>query len=128
MKINYLDHVAIIVKDVQVSLKWYENNIGLKRKKVDEWKPFPVLLVGEDERTCIAVFPSASGNPYPMPEDVYSTIPHFALNVNPSEFQKAQESFDKKGIEFHVQDHNICRSLYVRDPDNYCVELTTYVK
>lgn len=127
MKINYLDHVAIAVKDLPTTLSWYERNIGLKRKIVESWRQFPVLLVTQDEHSCIAVFPSDSGNPYPMPADVYCTIPHFALNVDPHEFEQAQKTLQKNGIDFHFQDHSICKSIYIRDPDDYCVEITTYV-
>ena len=35
--VNYLDHVAISVTDVEKSAEWYENVIGLRRHIVPEW-------------------------------------------------------------------------------------------
>jgi len=31
-----------------------------------------------------------------------------------------------KGMEFHFEDHSISHSIYLRDPDGYEIELTTY--
>jgi len=41
-------------------------------------------------------------------------------------FVKAQEALQARGIEFVFEDHSISQSIYLRDPDGYELELTTY--
>ncbi|WP_299679870.1 VOC family protein [uncultured Dokdonia sp.] len=41
--LDYIDHVAIRVKDIETSASWYENVLGLKRKVVPEWGAYPIL-------------------------------------------------------------------------------------
>ena len=49
-KINFLDHVAIRVKDMEVSIEWYSRVMGLKKYKLEKWEEFPVfMLSGKSE-------------------------------------------------------------------------------
>ena len=51
---------------------------------------------------------------------------HVAFQVDRVNFIKAQETLRERGIEFAFQDHSISQSIYLRDPDGYELELTTY--
>ena len=44
-KIEFLDHVAIRVKDLEISARWYQEVLGLKRYQLSEWGPFPIFYV-----------------------------------------------------------------------------------
>ncbi|MGB5355176.1 MAG: VOC family protein, partial [Eudoraea sp.] len=46
-EIDFLDHVAIRVKDLKVSEAWYEKVLGLKKYQLDEWGPFPVFMLAK---------------------------------------------------------------------------------
>lgn len=119
--IKFLDHVALRVKDMEASANWYEKVLGLKRKQVPEWDPFPIfLLAGE---TGIALFP-AKGT-------VNSTdkkIDHFAFRVDRTNFEMAKEKYEELDLEFTIQDHHYFRSMYTRDPDGNKVELTCLIR
>ena len=44
-EIAFLDHVAIRVKDMEVSAGWYESVLGLNRYQLPEWGAFPIFLL-----------------------------------------------------------------------------------
>ncbi len=60
-RINCLDHVAIRVKDIDLSAKWYEKVLGLKRLTFEEWGGFPVFMLAG--KTGIAIFPAYMHEP-----------------------------------------------------------------
>ena len=43
--IEFLDHVAIRVKDLNVSAEWYQKVLGLKRYQPPEWGEFPIFML-----------------------------------------------------------------------------------
>ncbi len=51
---------------------------------------------------------------------------HFAMRVGRISFERAQARFIANGIAFEYEDHAVCHSIYLYDPDGYRVELTTY--
>ncbi len=75
----------------------------------------------------IALFPSQSGNPFPMPPNRHTVTPHIAFNVDREDFSEIQKDLNNKGIAFVFQDHTTYHSIYLRDPDDYCIELTTFI-
>lgn len=116
--ILFLDHVAIRCKDLEVSANWYEKTLGLKRYTFKEWGPFPIfMLVG---KTGIALFPVREDQELP-----HKAVDHFAFQVHPIQFERAQAHLNELKIPFEVQDHHYFHSIYFRDPDQHTVELTT---
>ena len=123
--IDFLDHVAIRVKDVNRSCEWYERVLGLKEYRIPEWDDYPVFMLSG--RCGIAIFP-ANINDEKYPKDSKNIkIEHFAFNVSRENFEKAQEHYNTLGIEFTFQDHIHFHSIYTLDPDGHKVELTTLV-
>ncbi len=125
MNITRLDHVAITVKNVETSVEWYEKVLNLKRFEVSQWGGIPVFMVAENN-TGLAIFPSERGNLNPMPAGKLSYTPHIAFAVSLSSFNDVKMELKGKEIEYVFQDHAISHSIYFRDPDDYCIEITTY--
>ncbi len=121
--INFLDHVAIRVKDIQASATWYENVLGLKKYEKSEWSPFPILMFAG--KTGIALFPAATDDPKVDLASKNVKIDHFAFNVDNVNYNKAKKHFIELGINFECQDHVYFHSMYIKDPDGHTVELTT---
>ena len=124
-KINFLDHVAIRAKDIEVSAEWYEKVLGLKRYQVKEWGPFPLFLLAG--KTGVAIFPSNYPELGNKSDSGDVRIEHFAFNVDRKNFDLARKRYEKLGIEYRFADHTHFHSLYTFDPDGHEVELTTII-
>lgn len=118
-KIDYLDHVAIRVADLNRSAEWYQKTLGLQKYQLEKWGSFPIFLFAG--KSGVALFPEKEEvENFPK-----SDIDHFAFNVTNENFQKAMKEFEQKGIKYIFKDHFYFQSLYLQDPDDHTVELTT---
>ena len=118
-----LDHIVLMVADVEASLAFYCDKLGLPGERVDEWRSGEVMFpsVRLSEQTIIDLF---------VGERSGTNLDHFALVVS--------TGTDLHGIvdsgEFEVVTEPVTRwgargdglSLYVRDPDGNTVELKQY--
>ena len=124
-KIDFLDHVAIRVRDMKTSVAWYEAVLGLKKVQLPEWGNFPIFMMAGTSG--IALFPARETDPPLDPESRNVRIDHFAFHVRLEHFKRAREHFQSLDLEFEWQDHHYFHSLYLLDPDGHTVELTTLV-
>jgi len=123
IEIDFLDHVAIRVADMEASAAWYEKVLGLKRYKKPEWGDFPIFLLSG--KSGIALFPANTTDPKLEPTSKNVKIDHFAFNVTRENFEKAKKKYVELNLEFDIQDHYYFDSIYTQDPDGHTVELTT---
>ncbi len=121
--IEFLDHVAIRVMDLEASAQWYENVLGLKRYQLPEWGAFPIFLLSG--KSGIALFPANTTDTKLEPTSKNVKIDHFAFNVTNENFEKAKKRYVELNLEFKIQDHYYFDSIYTKDPDGHTVELTT---
>lgn len=121
--IAFLDHIAIRVKDMDISICWYEKVLGLKKYQLKEWGAFPIFLLSG--KSGVALFP-ANLEDTPLPQDSKNVkIDHFAFHVTQENFRKARAKYDELQLNYSVKDHHYFHSLYTKDPDGHTVELTT---
>ncbi len=125
LEINFLDHVAIRVIDLDVSADWYEKVLGLKRHQPAEWGEYPIFMLSN--RSGIALFPADEKDKQIDLTSKNVKIDHFAFNVNKENFEKAKKRYTTLNLEFNIQDHHYFHSIYTKDPDGHTVELTTLV-
>ncbi|WP_370476501.1 VOC family protein [Tamlana flava] len=123
IQLEFLDHVAIRVADMEASAKWYENVLGLKRYQLPEWKDFPIFLLSG--KSGIALFPANITDAELDSTSKNVKIDHFAFNVTNENFEKAKNRYLELNLEFHIRDHHYFDSIYTRDLDGHIVELTT---
>jgi catechol 2,3-dioxygenase-like lactoylglutathione lyase family enzyme len=113
-----LDHVALAVRDQQVSDGWYRDVLGLEREHADEWGDTPIALMAHGSGLALFKAPSDS-NPA-------AGLRHIAFRVDRENFDIAQDDLRARGIAFEFQDHAVSQSIYFEDPDGLRLELTTY--
>lgn len=120
--ITGLDHIVLACGDVEVTLAWYRDRLGLAPLRVDAWRrgevPFPSVRV--DDGTIIDLIPGT-------PTD--GRLDHFCLVVAPTDLEALAASGDFDVIEGPVRRFGARgdgTSLYVRDPDGATVELRHY--
>ncbi|WP_281990717.1 VOC family protein [Aquimarina aggregata] len=123
--IEFLDHVAIRVKDLKISSEWYQKVLGLKKYQLPEWREFPIFLLSG--KTGIALFPANLNDPKLDFNSRNIKIDHFAFNVTNENFEKAKKRYTALNLDFNIQDHYYFHSIYTKDPDGHIVELTTIV-
>ena len=118
-----LDHIALAVRDVEHSAKWYIEVLGFERRFEGMWEGVPVFVgLG---MTAIALFPARSDRANVSSSD-FNGVLHFALRASRQNFLVAQRDLTSRGIAFNFQDHEISHSIYFRDPDGHELEITTY--
>lgn len=122
IRVQALDHIVLDVADVERSLAWYRDVLGLPGERVDEWRagraPFPSVRI--DASTIIDLFAA---------DRTGENLNHFCVVVEPCDLQAVADSG-----RFDVVDGPAPRwgargdgtSLYVRDPDGNVVELRYY--
>ncbi|MCK5442547.1 MAG: VOC family protein [Maribacter sp.] len=125
IELKFLDHVAIRVKDLEVSAKWYEKVLGLKKYQLPEWGDFPIFML--TNKSGVALFPANFHDPKLDHQSKNVKIDHFAFNVNQENFEKAKKRYTELDLDFNIQDHHYFHSIYTKDPDGHTVELTTLV-
>lgn len=123
-QLQCIDHVALLVRDVEESVRWYQEVLGLERMHGAAWGNFPAV-VGTGG-TALALFPVGSPTPKPPPGRDTICMRHVAFRVDSQNFRSAQDDLKRRGIAFGFQDHQIAHSIYIRDPDGHELEITTY--
>ena len=116
------DHLVLDVADVERSLAFYVDELGLEPVRVDEWRRGEVLFpsVRVDVTTILDLLATAPTG---------RTVDHLCLVVEPQDLSalKASGRFtvvDGPGLRYGAQGDGT--SLYVLDPDGNTVELRHY--
>ena len=102
IEIEFLDHVAIRVADIEASAIWYEKVLGLKRYQLPEWGDFPIFLLSG--KSGIALFPANTTDTKLESTSKNVKIDHFAFNVTNENFEKAKKRYIELNLEFNIQD------------------------
>ncbi len=123
IELDFLDHVAIRVKDLEASALWYARVLGLKKYKLKKWGEFPIFMMSK--KFGVALFPADLEDDYLNPNSKNLKIDHFAFNVNQENFEKAKRRYDRLSLKYEIKDHYYFESIYTKDPNGHIVELTT---
>lgn len=122
LRVRDVDHIVVNVTDVERSLAWYRDVLGLEEVRVEEWRRGEVL------------FPSVRVSPT-MIIDLLATersgqnVDHFCLVIEPTDLAAlvSAGNLDVVGGPaelFGAQ--GMGQSIYVRDPDGNVIELRHY--
>src|SRR5947209_10825978 len=117
-----IDHVVLTVPDVERTLAWWRDELGLEPVRVDEWRrgeaPFVSLRISGD--TLIDLFPG---------ERTGENVNHVALVVDDVDLDELASS-GRFEVEMGPADlfgaRGVGRGLYIKDPDGNLIELRTY--
>ena len=124
LHVRALDHVVLNCADVEASLRWYCDELGLEPVRVEEWRtgaaPFPSVRI--DAHTIIDLVAARRTG---------VNVDHLCVVVDPVDLRAlaASGGFDVVGdgpVRGLFGARGYATSLYVRDPDGNTVELRTY--
>jgi len=124
MKVQALDHIVLSVTDVERSLGFYRDVLGLPAERVEEWRAgkvgFPSLRV--NEATIIDLQRHARTG---------ENLNHFCL-VAEGTIEAIVDELKRHGLEIEGGPRNLsgargnAEGLYIRDPDGNMVEIRCY--
>jgi catechol 2,3-dioxygenase-like lactoylglutathione lyase family enzyme len=131
VKITEMDHIVLRVKDVDVSLRFYTELLGLKPERIEQWRAgevrFPSARLNYD--TIIDFFAT---DQQPIGKDGVRNQDHFCMVIEPTDMDELKSRFEAAGVEIQAGPgkrwgaHGDGISLYIYDPDNNVVELRHY--
>ncbi len=122
MRILKIDHVALSVRNLESSVQWYRDVLGLEVDRSVAWEGPPIMMTGGTG--AIALFQNSKLNREIESLEVQG-FRHVALAVERSDFEQAKAELTARNIVYEFQDHGRAISLYVSDPDGYEIEITT---
>ena len=122
VRVTGLDHIVLNVADVERSLRFYIDELGLEPARVEEWRRGEVFFpsVRIDAGTLIDLLGV---------EPTGTNMNHVCLVVSPTDLEELASSgrFDVvDGPDRRWGARGDALALYIRDPDGNVVELRTY--
>jgi len=120
VKVTGLDHIVLRCADVEVSLAFYCDELGLAPERVDEWRRGEVLFpsVRVDATTLIDLLGAERDG---------QNLDHFCLVIEPTDLDALAARFPgavrADGL-FGAQ--GFASSVYLQDPDGNTIELRSY--
>ena len=131
VNITEMDHIVLRNKDVETSLRFYTEVLGLKPERVDQWRAgvvkFPSARLNDD--TIIDFFATAQA---PIGKEDARNQDHFCMVIEQTDMEDLKNKFEALGVEIQAGPANRWGSrgdgisLYIYDPDNNVVELRHY--
>src|SRR5215831_3904855 len=103
MQLEGIDHVAMGVRDVERSAKWYTEVLGFERIHEGMWGGVPTFI--SKGYTGIALFPVSHEPKLSNHREI--RMLHLAFRADRQNFLGAQRELEKRGIKFEFQDHEI---------------------
>jgi catechol 2,3-dioxygenase-like lactoylglutathione lyase family enzyme len=129
MRIVALDHIVLNVGDVERSLAFYTERLGLSAERVERWRkgelPFPSVRVNAATIIDLVKAPAA-------PAERQLNLAHFCLVTDAGDLDGLAAELTAAGVAIErgpvVRSgaRGDARSIYFRDPDDNLVELRTY--
>jgi catechol 2,3-dioxygenase-like lactoylglutathione lyase family enzyme len=121
-QVEDLDHVGLLVTDMERSVRWYRDVLGMDRSYQTVWNGGGNPVVMARGRVELALFPVQPGLRPP-----HHINEHVAIRVDPDNFAVARRELRDRGVPLKVMNHTISDSLYIFDPDGNQIEITTYM-
>ena len=134
IKITEMDHIVLNVSDIERSLTFYTEVLGLKGERVEEFKSgkvgFPSVRVNDG--TIIDLFPIQCAAPLEENKKNNANLNHFCLVVGADDFSGITEYLAANKIA--IREGPVSRwgargratSVYFLDPDGNEVEIRCY--
>jgi catechol 2,3-dioxygenase-like lactoylglutathione lyase family enzyme len=135
ISITALDHIVLNIGDIDRSLKFYTEVLGLRGERVAEFRAgkvgFPSVRV--NNATIIDLFPRPNAAASDVPDSKADrNLNHFCLVVEPEDFAGIVEYLNERGVS--VNRGPISRwgargqatSVYFFDPDGNEIEIRCY--
>ena len=131
IRIAEMDHIVLRVRDIDVSLRFYTEVLGLRPERLTEFRsgkaPFPSVRL--NDRTIIDLLPSPSKQPM---DNRSHNQDHYCMVIEPTDMAELVTQLQNIGVD--VKEGPVTRwgargngtSIYITDPDSNLIELRHY--
>lgn len=128
------DHLVIQCADVERSIAFYCDTVGLAPERVDGWRAGDVFFpsVRITPTAIIDLFPAGEMAAPPDAPDAGQRLNHFCLTVDAGEFAALQARLSAAHVDIEEGPverwgaQGDAQSIYFKDPDGVRVEVRTY--
>ena len=130
LKINAMDHIVLNVSDVERSLDFYSDVLGLKPERVEEFRSgkitFPSVRISE---SCLIDLVQA---PEAAPDSIRQNLAHFCLTAEAIDLGELADSLEAQGVRITTRPvsrwgaRGQATSIYLLDPDGNEIEIRHY--
>src|SRR5262245_32521739 len=134
IKVTGLDHVVLNVSDIERSLHFYTEVLGLKGERLDEFHAgkvsFPSVRI--NRQTIIDLFPRKESEAQPAVARDNRNLNHFCLVVGTEDFSGIVDYLSANHVKIHQGPvsrwgaQGRATSVYFSDPDGNEVEIRCY--
>ena len=131
IKITRMDHIVLNTRDVDATLHFYTDLLGLSPERVDEFKageaPFPSVRINSD--TIIDLQPATDEE---RAQDAVTNQDHFCLVLEPTDMEQLALDLRDQGVTVTEGPvtrwgaHGNATSIYITGPDDNLIELRHY--
>jgi catechol 2,3-dioxygenase-like lactoylglutathione lyase family enzyme len=122
-----VDHLALICSDLEATIRFYTEVLGMRLTKV---------MTNRDEPTSTHIFLDMGGGnqlaffdfPLKGPDRTVrgvGSMHHIALKATPEKFRTVLMTIKEQKVQHSLHGTEESGSVYVRDPDDILVEVTT---
>jgi catechol 2,3-dioxygenase-like lactoylglutathione lyase family enzyme len=122
LRVTGLDHIVIVTPDVEATVGWYRDVLGLEILGLDEWRD-GTLLFPSARVDATTIIDFLSGEPSG------ENLNHYALvvdGITADELAATGDFLIEDGPGDRSGAQGVGRSIYVRDPAGVLVELRSY--
>lgn len=130
LKIIAMDHIVLNVMDVERSLTFYSEMLGLKPERVDEFRAgkvgFPSVRISESCLIDLVTSPAATAG------ETRKNLAHFCLTADEIDLGDLADSLEAKGVTITTRPasrwgaRGQATSIYILDPDENEIEIRHY--
>ena len=97
VKITEMDHIVLRNKDVEVSLRFYTEVLGMQAERVEQWRAgevrFPSARINPD--TIIDFFGT---DQEPIGKEGVKNQDHFCMVIEPTDMEELKAKFEAMGV------------------------------
>lgn len=129
----WIDHIVLNVTDIERSLAFYVDVLGLGPERVDEYRrgavAFPSVRINDD-----SIIDLAEPKLWTVNADKVgaTNLNHYCLSVDSSQWPALAKRLENAGVEFEAGPATLwgargdATAYYLRDPDGNLLELRYY--
>ena len=117
-----LHHVAVVARDVEETIRFYQGVLEFPLTEIFENRDYPgsnhfFFDIGNGNLLAFFDFPGLDLGEY---AEVLGGLHHIAISVKPEQWQRLEGRLDDAGVEYQLESGT---SMYFRDPNGARLEL-----